>query len=128
MLGLKKITPIKDITWNKKTKVIALCMVLVGVIGITYTLKNNKIKPKEVTIEKVIKRNLTETTIATVNIEAKYRNNIILNSMQKVLKIGVQEGQAVKKGDVLLVLDSSDLENQLQKFQINLENAKLISN
>jgi multidrug efflux pump subunit AcrA (membrane-fusion protein) len=103
-------------------------MVLVGVIGITYTLKNNKIKPKEVTIEKVIKRNLTETTIATVNIEAKYRNNIILNSMQKVLKIGVQEGQAVKKGDVLLVLDSSDLENQLQKFQINLENAKLISN
>jgi len=128
MLGLKKITSIKNIIRNRKIKVIALCMVLFGVIGITYTLKNNKIKPKEVTIEKVIKKNLTETTIATGNIEAKYRNNIILNSTQKVLKIGVQEGQAVKKGDVLLILDSSDLENQLQKFQINLENAKLTLN
>ena len=128
MLGLKKITSIKNIIRNRKIKVIALCMVLFGVIGITYTLKNNTVKPKEVTIEKVIKRNLTETTTATGNIEAKYRNNIILNSTQKVLKIGVQEGQAVKKGDVLLILDSSDLENQLQKFQINLENAKLTLN
>jgi len=128
MLWLKKITSIKNISWNKKTKVIALSIVLIGVIGITYTLKNNTVKPKEVTIEKVIKRNLTETTIATGNIEAKYRNNIILNSTQKVLKIGIQEGQSVKKGDGLIMLDSSDLENQLQKFQINLENAKLTLN
>ena len=51
-----------------------------------------------------------------------------LNSSQKVLKIAVQEGQVVKKGDVLLVLDSSDYENQLEKLQINLENAKLTLN
>ena len=118
----------KKITWNKKTITIGICIVFLAAIGITYTIKNNSVKPKEVTIEKATKMTLTETTTATGNIEAKYRNNTVLNSSQKVLKIEVQEGQLVKKGDVLLVLDSSDYENQLEKLKINLENAKLTLN
>lgn len=124
----KIITYTKKIVLNKKTITIGICIVFLAVIGITYTIKSNRVKPKEVTIEKATKTTLTETTIATGNIEAKYRNNTVLNSSQKVLKICVQEGQLVKKGDVLLVLDSSDYENQLEKLQINLENAKLTLN
>ena len=118
----------KKITWNKKTIAIGISVVFFIAMGITYTIKNNSVKPKEVTIEKTIKTTLTETTTATGNIEAKYRNNIVLNSSQKVLEIAVKEGQLVKKGDVLLVLDSSDYQNQLEKLQINLENAKLTLN
>lgn len=118
----------KKITWNKKTITIGICIVFLVVIGITYTIKNNSVKPKEVTIEKTTKMTLTETTTATGNIEAKYRNNTVLNSSQKVLKIEVQEGQLVKKGDMLLLLDSSDYENQLEKLKINLENVKLTLN
>ena len=118
----------KKITWNRKTITISILIVLFVAAGITYTIKNNSVKPKEVTIEKAIKTTLTETTTATGNIEAKYRNNIVLNSSQKVLEIAIKEGQLVKKGDVLLVLDSSDYQNQLEKQQINLENANITLN
>ena len=118
----------KKITWNKKTIAIGISVVFFIAMGITYTIKNNSVKPKEVTIEKTIKTTLTETTTATGNIEAKYRNNIVLNSSQKVLEIAIKEGQLVKKGDVLLVLDSSDYQNQLEKQQINLENANITLN
>lgn len=119
---------LKKIKWNKKITAIAICMVFLVLMGITYTIKNNRVKAKEVTIEKATKKTLTETTTATGNIEAKYRNNTILNSSQKVLQIAVKEGQIVKKGNVLLVLDSSDYQNDLEKLQINLENAQLTLN
>ena len=77
----------KKITWNKKTITIGILIVFFVAIGITYTIKNNSVKPKEVTIEKATKTTLTETTTATGNIEAKYRNNTVLNSSQKVLEI-----------------------------------------
>jgi len=118
----------KRITWNKKTITIGIFIVFLVAIGITYTIKNNSVKPKEVTIEKATKTTLAETTTATGNIEAKYRNNTVLNSSQKVLEIAIKEGQLVRKGDVLLVLDSSDYQNQLEKLQINLENANLTLN
>jgi HlyD family secretion protein len=125
---VKEIIGIKKIMWNKKTIVTVVCIVIILITGTMYTLKNNKVKPKEMTIEKVVKKTLTETTTATGNIEAKYRNNIVLNSLQKVLKIAVQEGQNVKKGDLLLELDSSDFENQLEKLKINLEDENLTLN
>ncbi|AWK51697.1 hypothetical protein DIC82_12020 [Clostridium beijerinckii] len=115
-------------SWNKKVIAISICIVFLGGIGIAYTLKNNRDKVKEVTIEKSVKKTIMETTTAVGNIEANYRNNIALNSSQKVLEVYVKEGQLVKKGDVLLVLDSSDYENKLKEEQINLENAKLTLN
>jgi len=113
---------------NKKVIAIFICIVFLGGIGIAYTLKNNRDKVKEVIIEKASRKTISETTTAVGNIEANYRNNIALNSSQKVLEVYVKEGQLVKKGDVLLVLDSSDYENKLKEEQINLENAKLILN
>lgn len=80
------------------------------------------------TIEKVAKVTVTETATATGNIESQYRNNIALNSSQKVIKIEAKEGQVVKRGDLLLELDSSDYQTKLEKQLINIENAKLTLN
>ena len=59
---------------------------------------------------------------------SKYRNNIALDSSQKVIKIEAKEGQLVKKGDLLLELDSSDYQTKLEKQLINMENANLTLN
>ena len=124
----KKITwPIK-VEWNKKTAGIVILVVVIALIGIVYAMKSSGVKAKQVTIEKVAKRTIEETTTATGNIEAKYRNNIVLDSSQKVIKIEVKEGQLVKKGDLLLELDSSDYQTKLEKELINIENAKLTLN
>lgn len=118
----------KELFFNKKAGIIVACILIVGLAGIVYSIKSNKVKPKEVTIDKVVRSNIAEATTVTGNIEPKYRSNISLNSSQKVLKINVEEGQVVKKGDVLIELDSSDYENQLEKLKINLENSKLALN
>lgn len=126
-LNKKIIWPI-NLEWNKKTAGITILVVVIVLIGIVYAMKSSGVKPKQVTIEKVAKRTIAETTTATGNIEAKYRNNIALDSSQKVIKIEVKEGQLVKKGDLLLELDSSDYQTKLEKELINIENAKLTLN
>lgn len=126
MFLYKKIAWPKNFLINKKKAgIIAVVVVVVVLIGAVYALKNNGPKPKQVTIDKTVKRTIAETTTATGNIEANYRSNIALDSSQKVIKIAVKEGQIVKKGDLLLELDSSDFQTKLDKTLINLENANL---
>lgn len=113
---------------NKKVLSLTIVTALIITAVTVAKVKSNSVKPKEVTMEKAIKKDLSETITATGNIEANYRSNIALNNSEKVLKIGVKEGDMVKKGDLLLVMDSSDNENQLEKQQLNLENAQLVLN
>lgn len=124
----RKTTWFKKIKWNKKTVGIVISFVVIALMIIVYAIKSSGVKPKQVTIEKVEKLIITESSTATGNIEAKYRNNIALDPSQKVIKIEVKEGQLVKKGDLLLKLDSSDYQTKLEKQLINIENAKLTSN
>lgn len=124
----KKTTWLEKIQCNKKTLGIVISIVVIALIIIVYAIKNSGVKPKQVTIEKVEKSTVTETATATGNIESKYRNNIALNSSQKVIKIEAKEGQLVKKGDLLLELDSSDYQSKLEKQLINIENANLTLN
>lgn len=128
MSWYKKINWPTNFTMNKKTVVITISIVVVVLIGVIYFVKNSGEKPKQVTIEKAQNRTITEASTATGNIEAKYRSNIALDSSQKVIKIEAKEGQVVKKGDLLLELDSSEYQIKLDKELINLENAKLTLN
>lgn len=127
MFWYKKIAWPKNFSINKKKMVIILVVIIV-LIGTVYAFKNTAPKPKQATIDKTVKRTIAETATETGNIEAKYRNNIALDSSQKVIKIAVKEGQLVKKGELLLELDSSDYQIKLDKALINLENANLTLN
>ncbi|WP_459481698.1 efflux RND transporter periplasmic adaptor subunit [Clostridium saccharoperbutylacetonicum] len=118
----------KKINLNKKTFIVFIIIILIFSIVIIISIKNNKIKPKEVSIDTVSKRKITETTTETGTIEPNYRSNILLNSSQKVLKVAVKEGDFVKKGDLLVLLDSSEYETELEKQKINLQNAQLTLN
>lgn len=115
----------KKINLNKKTFIVFILIIFIFSIGIIINIKNNTIKPKEVSIDTVSKRKITETTTETGTIEPNYRSNILLNSSQKVLKVAVKEGDFVKKGDLLVLLDSSEYETELEKQKINLQNAQL---
>ncbi|WP_160687244.1 biotin/lipoyl-binding protein [Clostridium sp. C2-6-12] len=128
MFSDKKIAWPKDFLLNKKRIGIIIFLIIIVLIGVAYSVKNSGPKPKQVTIDKALNRTVSETAIATGNVEAKYRSNIALDSSQKVIKIAVKEGQLVKKGDLLLELDSSDYQIKLDKALINLENANLTLN
>jgi HlyD family secretion protein len=128
MSWYNKIVWPKDFSITKKITGIIIFSVVVVLIGGIYIIKNSGPKPKQATIDKAINRTIAETATATGNIEAKYRSNIQLDSSQKVIRIEVKEGQSVKKGDLLLELDSSDYQTKLDKALINLENSNLTLN
>ena len=66
-------------------------------------------------------QNLSQSISVTGNIEARDKEEIILSTQQKVKKVHVSEGQEVKKNDVILSVDTTDLEYQLNKYKLNLE-------
>lgn len=110
---------------NKKKIAILVVIILVLVGGISYSrVKGQKAKIKGVSTAKVTKKNLIQTASDKGSIEANYRNDITLNPSQKVKKVMVSEGQQVKKGDILVKLDTLEYDSQLQKQKINLANAQ----
>lgn len=107
-------------------KIIILGIIIIVIIGaVTYSrIRAQKGKTKAVTTTKVTKKNLMQTASDKGTIEANYRNDITLNPSQKVKKVMVTEGQQVKKGDILVKLDTTDFDSQLEKQKINLANAE----
>lgn len=118
----------KSIKFNKKIVIISLIAVVIVGTAVTSYTKAQKSKVKQVSISKVSKKKLTQTATSTGNIEANYRNDIVLNPNQKVVKVLVTEGQQVKKGDILAQLDISDYKSQLEKQKLNLASAQTTLN
>lgn len=109
---------------NKKTIIFGiLILVIIGTVAYSQ-VKAKKAKTKAVTLAVVTKKNLVQTASDKGNIEANYRNDITLNPSQKVKKVMVSEGQQVKKGDILVKLDTIEFDSQLEKQKINLVNAQ----
>lgn len=109
---------------NKKIIILGI-LILVILGAVTYShARAQKAKIKAVTTVKVSKKNLIQTVSDKGNVEANYRNDITLNPAQKVKKVLVSEGQQVKKGDILIKLDTLEYDSQLEKQKINLANAQ----
>ncbi|MBI6873633.1 HlyD family efflux transporter periplasmic adaptor subunit [Clostridium aciditolerans] len=125
-MGLK--AKLGKIKFNKKIIIISVVVLAIVGIGVSSYAKAQKAKVKQVTMAKVTKKKVLQSVSATGNVEAKYRNDIALNPAQKVVKALVTEGQQVKKGDVLVELDTSDYESQLEKAKLTLANAQATLN
>ncbi len=113
-----------------KKKVVIISIIIIAILGTAASsyMKSKKAKIKQVTTSKVVKKKVTQSSTVTGNIEAKYRNDINLNPAQKVVKVLVTEGQQVKKDDILVQLDISELESQLQKQKLTLASAEATLN
>ncbi|AZV56731.1 efflux RND transporter periplasmic adaptor subunit [Clostridium sp. AWRP] len=116
-----KLNFVKD---KKKLAIIVAVIFIITAIGISSYVKSRKSQGKKVTISKVIKRNIVQSTTVSGSIEPKYSNDITLNNTQKVAKVLVTEGQQVTKGDILVQMDTSDYDSELKKLKIDLKNAQ----
>lgn len=109
----------------KKPMIFVLLIIIVVVIfGINSYSKSQKAKIKEVSIATIKKGLLTQSVTLTGSIESNGRNEISLSPSLKVVEVFAEEGQTVKKGDILVKLDDSDFKSQLEKQKLNLSNAE----
>ncbi|HYE83005.1 MAG TPA: efflux RND transporter periplasmic adaptor subunit [Clostridia bacterium] len=110
---------------NKKTKIIiAVILILAAASGAVWTFAAGMNSADTVETGLLQPRNLLQTISVTGNIEARDKEEIFLSSQQKVEEIHTDEGQKVKKDDIILSVDTTDLEYQLSKYEINLDLAE----
>jgi len=79
----------------------------------------------QVTVEKIEARDLESIVSASGKIQPKRSINISAETMGKVMNLHVREGDLVKKGQLLLQIDSKNLEANVQNREASLASAKL---
>jgi len=90
---------------SKKKIIVAVVLAFIALI-VLVNIQSSGGKSLEVTVEKVQKRDLVEKVSATGEIKPKKNINISTDVAGKILKILVEEGQIVKKGQLLIKIDS----------------------
>lgn len=107
---------------NKKLVIIITVILLIAAAsGAAWTYASSSNAVKEVEAETLKARMLSQTISVTGNVEAKDMEEISLSTQQKIKKLYTAENQEIKKNDVILTVDTTDLEYQLRKYRLNLE-------
>ncbi len=104
---------------NKK-KIIFIVVLVVLVLSLAYFLLNGSDKGLEVSTIEVSNANILRTVDMSGGIFANEIQEITLPQGIRVLKVNFLENDPVKVGDVIGILDTSQLNIQLEKAKINL--------
>lgn len=102
-------TPKKSPVGKKRLFIIIGVIFILAVIVIL-NFQSQREKAIKVTVEKVKKRDLTSVVSASGEVKPKKNVNISAHVSGRIVKIGVEEGQTVKKDDFLLKLESTQYE------------------
>ena len=118
----------QKISVHKKGIVIAIVICLV--VGIVYYKKSNKTNtemPTVVNTTSVQKGDIKENISLRAALEGTESAEIVSRLHYEVLQLNVKEGDRVKKGQVLAVLDSDTLKEEIKRAEDQLALAKVES-
>ena len=110
---------------SRKKKIIigVVLLVLIGA-GVGGSFYFRRPQTLEVAAEALRKRDLEALVSASGKIQPKRQINISANTMGRVTRLAVEEGQRVKQGQFLLEIDPRSLTGQLQRGQASVEAAR----
>jgi len=92
---------------KRRTKIVGVIAAVVVIAGIGLVVKGRKPKGIQVRTAKVERKNLASLVTANGTIEAKTKVELSANIMGQITALNVEEGDAVRKGDLLLVIDQA---------------------
>jgi len=110
---------------RRRTKIIiagVIILIVAAGAGAAYRWRNPDLPA--VTVETLRKRDLDALVSASCKVQPKRQVNISANTMGRVTRLAVQEGQRVKAGQFLLEIDPRSLEGQLQRGEANVAAAR----
>jgi HlyD family secretion protein len=109
----------------KKKKVLFIlgAVVVIGLI-IVLNLNSRREKSVKVTVEKAKRDDLVSIISASGEIKPKKNVNISAQIPGRIIKIGVVEGQEVKRGDFLLQLDASQYEANADRDKAFIQSSR----
>jgi HlyD family secretion protein len=109
---------------RKKKIVIGVVLLLIIAAGVGGSFYFRRPQTLEVVAEAIRKRDLEAIVSASGKIQPKRQVNISANTMGRVTRLAVEEGQRVKQGQFLLEIDPRSLSGQLQRGQASVEAAR----
>lgn len=113
-----------------KKKIIILLAVVAGIAGVSFGyngLFNNE-ETESINTATVTKGDLTVSIEGSGAIEAMEMYEISSLATGDILQSDFEEGQEVKKGDLLYVIDTKDIDNTIEKAKVSLEKQQLSHN
>lgn len=103
-------------------------VVIVGAVILAVLLliyKGRRGPGSEVKTAKPVRGKIISYLSTEGNIESKNKKDYFLSNPTKVLKVNVKVGDKVKKGNVLVELETQDLSSQLKAAELQYDSAKL---
>jgi HlyD family secretion protein len=109
---------------SRKKALIILAVVLIGAAVVAANLWARRTPSVTVAAEAIRARDLEALVSASGKIQPKRQVNISANTMGKVTRLAVEEGQRVKTGQFLLEIDPRALAGQLQRGEASVAAAQ----
>lgn len=109
-------------TRKKAIIIIVVVMVAAAVVGANLYLRRQT--GVQVNVEALRARDLEAIVSASGKIQPKRQVNISANTMGKVTRLAVQEGERVKEGQFLLEIDPRSLAGQLERGEASVAAAR----
>ena len=109
---------------RRKKIIIGAIVLMVVAAGVGGTLYFRRPTILTVTAEALRKRDLDAIVSASGKIQPKRQVNISANTMGRVTRLAVEEGQRVKQGQFLLEIDPRSLTGQLQRGEASVAAAR----
>jgi HlyD family secretion protein len=109
---------------TRRTKIVTAAVVVVAAAsaGAAFWWRNPDLPG--VTVETLRRRDLDAIVSASGKIQPKRQINVSANTMGRVTRLAVLEGQRVKAGQFLLEIDPRSLEGQLQRGEASVAAAR----
>jgi HlyD family secretion protein len=109
---------------SRKKVLIIVAVVLVGAAAAAASYWFRGPQTVQVAAEAIRKRDLESIVSASGKIQPKRQVNISANTMGRVTRLAVEEGQRVKQGQFLLEIDPRSLTGQLQRGEAGVAAAR----
>ncbi len=104
--------------------VTGVLIVLIAALGVGAGRYVNRRALPEITTEAIRTRNLEAIVSASGKIQPKRQVNVSANTMGRVTRLAVQEGDRVRTGQFLLEIDPKSLSGQLERGQASVAAAE----
>ena len=106
---------------GKKKAIIAVGVLVVLAVIIGLNLRSNRVPTTEVEVEPAKLRTLVSIVEASGQIEPSISVDISSDVIGRIIAVGVEEGDLVAKGDFLIQVDPTQLEQRVVQFQAGLD-------
>ena len=112
-----------SVSVNRKKLIIGALIVVLGGALVAANVYFKREKGVEVQVEKIKKHDLESIVSASGKIQARTTVNISAQSMGRVTRLAVEEGDRVKEGQFLLEIDPRSLRTQVERSEAGLVGA-----